>query len=185
MKIIVGLGNPGRRYKNTRHNMGFEVIEEIARRCPVNKEESKYDAIIGHITVNQEKALLVKPLTYMNLSGKAVQPLVKFYKINYEDLLVIYDDMDLELGRVRIRASGSSGGHKGIGSIINCLGVKDFPRIRIGISRPPEGWNVQAWVLSEILPPERKILEESINKAADAAIYWLNNDIVQTMNKFN
>lgn len=185
MKIIVGLGNPGRKYKNTRHNIGYAVVEEIAGRHSVDKEESKYDAIIGHIRVNQEKVLLVKPLTYMNLSGKAVYPLVKFYKLDLNDLLVIYDDMDLETGRIRVRAAGSSGGHKGIGSISGSLGVNDFPRVRIGIGRPPGRWDVQSWVLSEIAPFEQKTLEDSVNKAADAAICWVINGIVQTMNKFN
>ena len=130
MKIIVGLGNPGREYKNTRHNVGYMVLEELARRFPVEKQDSKFDSIIGHIRVQGEKVLLVKPLTFMNLSGRAVQPLARWYKIELQDLMVVFDDMDLPLGVLRIRTSGGSGGHKGMNSIIGRLATTDFPRDR-------------------------------------------------------
>ncbi|NLB88411.1 MAG: aminoacyl-tRNA hydrolase [Syntrophomonadaceae bacterium] len=138
MKIVVGLGNPGKKYSETRHNLGFKVVEELAKRFPIEKEESKYDAIIGHIRIGSEKVLLVKPLTYMNLSGKSVQPLVHFYKLELQDLIVIYDDMDLDLGRLRIRESGGTGGHKGMVSITQRLSTQEFPRIRVGIGRPED-----------------------------------------------
>jgi len=185
MKIIVGLGNPGKKYKNTRHNMGYSVVEKVASRYQIEKEESKYDSIIGHLRIEQEKVLIVKPLTYMNMSGKAVQPLVRFYKVKFSDLLVIYDDVDLEAGRMRIRANGGTGGHKGIASIIESLGTKEFPRIRIGIGRPLGVWEVRDWVLSELNPAEKIITEESIQHASDAAVNWVKNGIVHAMNKYN
>lgn len=185
MKIIIGLGNPGKKYSDTRHNMGFRVIEEFARRHTVEKEEYKYDAIIGHTRFGSEKVLLVKPLTFMNLSGRAVQPLVNFYKIDLSDMLVAYDDMDLDEGRIRIRTSGGSGGHKGIQSIIDLLGNRDFPRIRIGIGRPPQGIAVERWVLSPVDTLQKQACDECFQRAADVLQYWIEHGIVAAMNQYN
>ncbi len=185
MKIIIGLGNPGRKYSDTRHNMGFKVIEEFARRHTIDKEEYKYDSIIGHSRFGSEKVLLVKPLTFMNLSGRAVQPLVNFYKIDLSEIFVAYDDMDLEEGRIRVRASGGSGGHKGIQSIIDLLGNRDFPRIRIGIGRPPQGVAVERWVLSAVDPIQAKTYNECFELAADAVECWIQHGIVTVMNQYN
>ena len=140
MKVIVGLGNPGREYVNTRHNAGFWVIEALAEKHGVRQWKDQFNASIGEIRVGAEKVLLVLPQTFMNLSGDAVQPLLHFYKVDPEDLLVIYDDMDLPVGDVRIRKDGSSGGQKGMTSIITRLNSDKFPRIRMGIGRPPSGW---------------------------------------------
>jgi PTH1 family peptidyl-tRNA hydrolase len=185
MKIIVGLGNPGQKYKNTRHNMGYRVVEEIAGRYRIEKEESKFDAIIGHLRINGERALIVKPLTYMNLSGRAVQPLLRFYKQELSDLIVAYDDMDLEPGRIRLRAAGGSGGHKGMASIIERLGSQEFARVRIGVGRPPQQWTVESWVLSQIEAEEQASMETAVQQAADAVIEWIKTGIVQAMNKYN
>jgi PTH1 family peptidyl-tRNA hydrolase len=184
MKIIVGLGNPGKEYKNTRHNVGYMVLEELAARYPVEKQETKFDAIIGHIRVKGEKVLLVKPLTYMNLSGRSVQPLVHWHKLELVDLMVVYDDMDLPLGALRIRAAGGSGGHNGIKSIIERLATADFARTRIGIGRPDDREAVE-WVLGRFAGGEKEQAEQIIKHAADALEKWITTDIVEAMNAYN
>ncbi|NLJ71823.1 MAG: aminoacyl-tRNA hydrolase [Syntrophomonadaceae bacterium] len=183
MKIVVGLGNPGRKYSGTRHNVGFMVVEELANRYRIEKEVSKYDAIIGHIRIANSQVLLVKPLTYMNLSGNAVRPLVRFYKLNLADLIVVYDDMDLDLGKIRIRTSGGTGGHKGLISITNSLSSPEFPRIRGGIGRPPN--DTIEWVLGRFTPDEKPILDNMITSAADAVECWVRNGIDKAMNEYN
>lgn len=183
MKIIIGLGNPGRKYTDTRHNTGYQVVEELAGRYTIDKEESKFDAIIGHLQIGTEKVLVVKPLTYMNLSGNAVQPLVHWYKLPLSDLMVVYDDMDLPTGLLRIRASGGTGGHKGMVSICQRLSSNDFPRIRVGIGRPAD--ETIDWVLGKFYGEEKQIMQGTIEKAADALEYWIKNGIVATMNKYN
>lgn len=179
----MGLGNPGKRYSETRHNIGFRVINELASRHRVEKEEGRFDAVIGHCRIAAEKVFLMKPLTYMNLSGKAVQPMLRFYKIPLEDLLVIYDDMDLPVAGLRIRGNGGSGGHKGIASIAEMLGSQDFARIRIGIGRPPHG--AVDWVLSAPFGEDRAELDIAVARAADAAEFWVREGLVKTMNQFN
>ncbi|NLX02376.1 MAG: aminoacyl-tRNA hydrolase [Syntrophomonadaceae bacterium] len=183
MKVIVGLGNPGRKYSDTRHNIGFRVLEEIARRSSIEKEESRFDAIIGHIRIGGEKVFLVKPLTYMNLSGKAVQPLMRWFKLDLSDLIVIYDDMDLPPGTLRLRAQGGSGGHKGMASIIERLGSQEFARIRIGIGRPDN--EAIDWVLGKFSPTEQKLMEEVIGQAAAAVECWVKQGIERAMNEYN
>lgn len=185
MKIIVGLGNPGQKYRDTRHNMGYRVIEEIAQRYRMEREECKFDSIIGHLRINGELILIVKPLTYMNLSGRGVQPLLRFYKQDLSQLIVAFDDMDLEPGRIRLRPAGGSGGHKGMASIIEKLGSEDFARLRIGIGRPPQQWTVESWVLSKIRSNEQALMEDSIKIGADALVEWVKAGIVQAMNKYN
>jgi PTH1 family peptidyl-tRNA hydrolase len=184
MKIIIGLGNPGRKYKGSRHNIGFRVVEEVARRFPVEKEESRFDAIIGHIRINGEKVLLVKPLTYMNLSGKAVRPLVNWFKADFQDIIVAYDDMDLATGDLRIREKGGTGGHKGLGSISEWLTSRDFARIRIGIGHPENG-DVLGWVLGRFDPVDEEIINNAVLKAADALETWVKDGIVKAMNTYN
>jgi PTH1 family peptidyl-tRNA hydrolase len=183
MKVIVGLGNPGKKYSGTRHNIGFRVLEELARRHSVDKEESRFDAIIGHIRVGDEKVLLVKPLTYMNLSGRAVQPLMRWFKLGLENLMVIYDDMDLPPGDLRLRMKGGSGGHKGMASIITSLGSQEFSRIRIGIGRPD--YEAVNWVLGKFSAAEEKIMDEVISRAADATECWIKMGIDRAMNEYN
>ena len=183
MKVIVGLGNPGKKYSDPRHNIGFRVLEEIARRSSIEKEESRFDAIIGHIRIGGEKVLLVKPLTYMNLSGKAVQPLMRWFKLDLGDLIVIYDDMDLSPGVLRLRAQGGSGGHKGMASIIDRLGSQEFARIRIGIGRPDN--EAIGWVLGKFSSTEQKLMEEVIDQAAAAVECWVKQGIDRAMNEYN
>lgn len=183
MKVIVGLGNPGKKYSETRHNIGFKVLEEIARRHGVQKEESRFDAVIAHITLNGQKVLLVKPLTYMNLSGKSVQPLLHWYKVALSDFIVVYDDMDLPVGSLRLRAEGGSGGHKGLTSIIERLGSREFSRLKLGIGRP-DGEAID-WVLGTFSPEEKETVQIMINGAADRLEYWVAQGIVKAMNEYN
>jgi peptidyl-tRNA hydrolase, PTH1 family len=184
MKIIVGLGNPGPEYKNTRHNIGYMVLEELASRYPVERQEGKFDALIAHIRVKGEKVLLVKPLTYMNLSGQAVQPLVHWHKLELQDLMVVYDDMDLPLGAMRLRASGGSGGHKGIKSIMERLATPDFARARLGIGRPEDRAAVD-WVLGRFSAGEKEQLEQVVKQAADALEKWIHKGLSEAMNTHN
>lgn len=183
MKIIAGLGNPGRQYSETRHNVGFKVLEELARRYPIEKEQYKFTAIIGHTRIGTDRILLVKPLTYMNLSGRAVAPLVRFYKLPWQNLLVIYDDMDLEPGQIRIKPFGGSGGHRGMNSVMDSLGSKEFPRIRVGIGRPRD--ETVEWVLGTCTGAERQVFEMVIQKAADAVECWVQQGIDKAMNQYN
>lgn len=183
MKVVVGLGNPGPKYKDTRHNVGFLVVEEVARRYTVLKEESRFDAIIGQIQIGREKVFLVKPLTYMNLSGNAVRKLVSYYKVEQKDIIVIYDDMDLPVGQVRIRAQGGTGGHRGMTSLVERLGTRDFARIRIGIGRPPD--EAVDWVLGRFAGEEKVLIDQAVAKAADAVECWLTEGIDKTMNEYN
>ncbi len=183
MKVIVGLGNPGRKYSATRHNVGFKVLEELAGRYVIEKEESRFEAIIGYIRINGQKVLLVKPLTYMNLSGKSVQPLLHWFKLDLGDLMVVYDDMDLDPGCLRLRAAGGSGGHKGMASIIERLGSRDFARMRLGIGRP-EGEAID-WVLGSFDDSEAPIMAETVKKAASAAECWVGYGIEKAMNEYN
>lgn len=183
MKIIVGLGNPGRKYKDTRHNTGYRVVEELASRYNIDKEESKFDAIIGHLRIGSEKVLVVKPLTYMNLSGNAVQPLVNWFKLDLTDLLVVYDDMDLPPGTLRIRSFGGNGGHKGMNSISQRLSSKNFPRVRVGIGRPED--DTIDWVLGKFTGEEKELIESTVEKAADAIECWIKNGIDTAMNRYN
>jgi PTH1 family peptidyl-tRNA hydrolase len=183
MKVIVGLGNPGRKYSGTRHNIGFRALEEVARRHNVEKEESRFDSIIGHIRIDGEKVLLVKPLTYMNLSGKAVQPLMRWFKLDLAELIVVYDDMDLAPGTVRLRAQGGSGGHKGMTSIIACLGSKDFARIRIGIGRPEN--EAVDWVLGKFSTDEQELMNQALDRTGDVLECWVRQGIDRAMNEYN
>lgn len=184
MKIIVGLGNPGPEYKNTRHNIGYMVVEELAARYPVEKQESKFDALIGTVRIKGEKILLVKPLTYMNLSGQAVQPLLHWHKLDLQNLMVVVDDMDLPLGTIRIRAAGGSGGHNGIKSIMERLATPNFARTRLGIGRP-EGRAAVDWVLGRFGAGEKETLEQVVKQAADAMEKWITSGLEETMNTYN
>ncbi|MGS0763200.1 aminoacyl-tRNA hydrolase [Syntrophomonas curvata] len=183
MKVIVGLGNPGRKYSDTRHNIGFRALEELARRHTIEKEESRFDSIIGHMRIDGEKVLLVKPLTYMNLSGKAVQPLMRWFKLDLAELIVVYDDMDLAPGAVRLRAQGGSGGHKGMTSIIERLGSKEFARIRIGIGRPDD--EAIDWVLGKFSTAEQKLIKQALDRTGDALECWVRQGIDRAMNEYN
>ena len=185
MHMIVGLGNPGREYEKSKHNTGFRVIDELASRLSVTVWRNQMDALVAQTMNDGEKILLVKPQTYMNNSGAAVGPLMRWYKLDETDVYVIYDDMDLPVGRLRIRTSGSAGGHNGIKSIIAHLGTEKFKRLRIGIDHPAKQ-KVVDWVLTRFSSDQRTEFDVGMNEAVDAIDDWLeNDDFMKTMNRFN
>ncbi|WP_237225773.1 aminoacyl-tRNA hydrolase [Rubinisphaera sp. JC750] len=185
MKVIVGLGNPGGKYEGTRHNVGFEVLYELARKWQASGVIRAHEAEIAEVHVAGEKTLLVAPQTFMNLSGRSVGSLMKFYKVDLEDLLVISDDLNLPCGQLRLRASGSSGGQKGIRDIIAHLGTEDFPRLRVGIGRPPGRMDVSTFVLKRFLAEERETMDLTVRDAVDAVEMWLREGVTAAMNKVN
>jgi peptidyl-tRNA hydrolase, PTH1 family len=183
MFLIAGLGNIGREYQNTRHNVGFAMLELLSKRynIPVNRE--KYKGAYGEGFICGEKVVLLKPYTYMNLSGESIREAVDFYKLDTEKIIVIYDDVSLELGRLRIRQSGSSGGHNGIKSIIAHVGTEIFPRIKIGIGQPE--YDIVNHVLGKFSKEDKKILEDVLDVAADALEIIIKQGINEAMNKYN
>lgn len=186
MKIIVGLGNPGRRYEATAHNLGFRVVDVLARRWGVSLQENKrVKAETGEGTLAGKAAFLVKPLTFMNLSGQAVAPLTRQRELGEDDLLVVTDDVNLPIGRLRIRPRGSHGGHNGLRSIIEQLGHDAFARLRIGIRPSWEVDNLVEFVLSRFPPLEQNQLGEMIDLAADAVEYWVREGAAATAEKYN
>ncbi|HDR8243225.1 TPA: aminoacyl-tRNA hydrolase [Bacillus cereus] len=185
MKLIVGLGNPGREYELTRHNIGFMAIDELAKRWNISLNEQKFKGVFGAGFVNGEKVILLKPLTYMNLSGESIRLLMDYYKIDVEDFVVMYDDLDIPVGKLRLRMKGSAGGHNGVKSMISHLGTQEFQRIRMGIDRPKNGMKVVDYVLGRFTSEEIPDVNHSIEKAADACEEWLNKPFLQIMNTFN
>jgi len=192
MKLIVGLGNPGRGYANNRHNVGFVCLNHFARTQGIRFDKKQGKARIGTGEVAGSKVVLAKPQTYVNLSGQSVSRLIKKFNINPSDLIVIHDDLDLPLGKIRIRQGSSSGGHKGIDSIISSLGSQDFTRLRVGIGRPTtEGFaetsetDIVAYVLSNFTPDERQIIAQVIPKVSEAICCLLAEGLVSAMNKYN
>lgn len=185
MKLVIGLGNPGEKYKETRHNVGFMVIDQLAEKWQISLNETKFQAIFGSTQVNGEKVYLLKPLTYMNLSGEAVRPFIDYFKININDLVVIYDDLDLPVGKIRLRLKGGHGGHNGIKSLIAHLGTNEFKRIRIGIDRPQSSERVVDYVLGKFRESDQIPLKNAIDKAQEACHYWLTHDFIDVMNKYN
>lgn len=187
MKLIAGLGNPGKEYAETRHNSGYMAIDRLARKAGVSITTEKWNALTAVCRIEGQTVLLMKPLTYMNNSGSAVSQAVSFYKIEPEDILILHDDMDLPTGSVRIRKKGSSGGQKGMKSILQCLGTDDIARIRIGVGHSRHGEHdlVPDWVLSPIPKAERQIFEEAIDDAAEAAYAWVYDDMNNVMSKYN
>ena len=186
MKIIVGLGNPGSKYKDTRHNIGFDVIAELAKRHLTDRPKAQFDSEVAEIRIGAEKCLLISPLTYMNLSGKAVQAAVGFYKVSVQDdLMVICDDLNLAPGRIRVRARGSAGGQNGIKDIINRLGSPDFARLRVGIGKPPPRWDAADYVLGKFDSDERTLIDEAIATSANAVEAWVSEGVQHVMNRFN
>jgi len=182
MKAIVGLGNPGREYAGTRHNIGFEVIDEVARRWNVRLRPWKSAADLAVVT--GRSAVLVEPQTFMNLSGDAVGRVAAFHKLEPADVLVVVDEVQLPLGRIRLRRSGSSGGHNGLQSIIHHIGT-EFPRLRIGVGRGDPKWDLADHVLSRFGREEREAVVEAVNKAADAVETFVDEGIEAAMNRFN
>ena len=185
MYLIVGLGNPEDKYSNTRHNMGFDVINELSKECDIKVSKSKFDAFYGMGEINSKKVILVKPQTYMNLSGESIVKFKKFYKISNKNIIVVYDDIDLKLGDIRLKAKGSSGSHNGMKSVIENLNTQDFIRVRVGIGAPEHKDDMINYVIGQIPKREREILDQSILKAKDSIIEILENGIDIAMNKFN
>lgn len=185
MKVIVGLGNPGSEYAKTKHNVGFMFIDAMAEKLGVSEWRDKFEAKIAETRIGSEKVLLVKPMTYMNESGQAVGPIMNFYKLLPEDLIVVHDDMDIPAGTIRIRKKGSAGGHNGIKSILAHVGDEHFARVRIGIGRPLTGWMVVNHVLAPFSNEDAPKIAEAIKYLEPAVECIINDDVDMAMNKFN
>ena len=186
MFIIVGLGNPERKYDGTRHNIGFSAITVIADKYNISMDIMKHKAVCGKGYIEGQKVILAMPQTYMNLSGESVRELVDYYKIDPEsELIVIYDDINLAPGRLRIREKGSAGGHNGIKNIISHLGTQVFPRIRIGVGEKPKGWDLADYVLGRFAKDEESVIREALDNAAEACGIIVDDEIRTAMNKFN
>jgi PTH1 family peptidyl-tRNA hydrolase len=186
MKVIVGLGNPGKQYEETRHNAGFMVIEHLAKAWGAEaRHEPKFEALVAEAHHAGQKILLVEPLTFMNLSGRSIQKILQFYKLTADDLLVIYDDFALPLGSIRIRIQGSAGGHNGISSTIQSLGTPIFARIRVGVGPLPPRWSTKDFVLSRFGSDEREALDQGLNDAVIAVETAMSKGYSEAMNRFN
>ncbi len=184
--LIVGLGNPGDKYENTRHNVGFRALDELANQAKVPVQKLKHKALTNTCTVGGVRVLLMKPITFMNLSGEAVGDAARFYKIPPEHVLVISDDTSLPVGKMRIRKSGSAGGHNGLKSIIQHLGCDQFPRIKIGVGEKPHpDYDLADWVLGKFQGEDKKLIDEMVQKAAKAVEYYIKDGPEKAMSKFN
>lgn len=185
MYIIAGLGNPTKEYDKTRHNAGFSVIDVLADRMRIEVSEKKHKALCGRGVLEGQKVVLAKPQTFMNLSGESLRAMMDFYKVAPQDVIVIYDDVSLEPGQLRIRTKGSAGGHNGIKSIIAHLGTQEFPRIKVGVGAKPHGMDLADYVLSRFSKGEQELMEESFREAAAAAVMMVSDGMEVAMNHFN
>ena len=186
MFIIAGLGNPDEKYQGTRHNVGFDVVDRLAEKYQIAVDTKKHRALIGKGVIEGQKVLLVKPQTYMNLSGESIRSIVEYYKIDpEEELLVIYDDISLEVGQLRIRRKGSAGGHNGIKNIIANLGSSVFPRIKVGVGEKPPKWDLADYVLGHFSKDDRAKMQEGYTRAMHAAEMLVAGDVEQAMNEYN
>jgi PTH1 family peptidyl-tRNA hydrolase len=184
--IIVGLGNPGSKYWNTRHNVGYAALDALAERLHTKVDRVKFQGLLGQGTIEGNKVVLLKPTTYMNLSGQSVQAAARFYKVPPEHIIVLSDDISLEPGRLRVRKSGSAGGHNGLKSIISCIGSQEFPRIKIGVgAKPHPDYDLADWVLGTFPLAEREAMDEVYKRAAEAAITLVTKGPEAAANKFN
>jgi PTH1 family peptidyl-tRNA hydrolase len=184
MKLIVGLGNPGKKYEGTRHNMGFMAIDLLSDQAQIDVDKEVFHGLMGRGKIYDEDVILFKPTTFMNLSGTAVQEVVHYFKIALEDIVVIYDDMAIPIGSIRLRKEGSSGGHKGMQNIIDCLSSDQIKRIRVGIGEPGE-WDTIDYVLSKPLKDDMPLIEEAIANAVRGVKEYLKSDFDRAMNKYN
>lgn len=185
MYLIVGLGNPEQEYSGTRHNMGFDTINKICQKYKINICKKKFNGIYEKCNIEGNEIVLLKPQTYMNLSGICVQEFMKFYKISAENVIIIYDDMDIESGEIKVRKKGHAGGHNGMKSIIEHLGTIEFPRIRVGIGKPHENEDKIKYVIGKLTNKAKEELEEGTTKAASAVIEILKNGLDKAMNQYN
>ena len=183
--LLVGLGNPGREYKDNRHNIGFMLIDRLCEKWGVRMSRMQNKALVASTNQGGRKILLAKPQTFMNLSGQAVAPLLKFYKVPLENLLVAHDDLDISFGTLRIRPGGGPGGQKGVGSIIQLLGTQQFPRLRLGIGRPPGQMDAAAYVLQDFGTGDQEVLKMVLDRAADAAVMFVEKGLNPAMNLYN
>lgn len=185
MKLIVGLGNPGAQYKDTRHNVGFEVAAVLAKKFASGTPRAKFQGEIVEAAIAAERVLLLTPLTFMNLSGASVLATRDFYKIETQDTLIVCDDFNLPLGKLRLRPKGSAGGQKGLEDILRRLGTEEIPRLRLGIGPPPPGRDVAGYVLSRFAKDEQPIVADTVKKAVEAAAAWVELGLEAAMNKYN
>ena len=186
MFVIAGLGNPDRKYENTRHNVGFDFIDALGAKYNISIKEKKHKALVGSGYIEGVKVLLVKPQTYMNLSGESLREIMDFYKIDpEEEMLIVFDDISLAPGNIRIRKKGSAGGHNGIKSIIAHTGTQNFTRIKIGVGEKPAGWDLADYVLGHFPEEDRKLVDDAISDAIIGAGYIVQQDIDRAMNEFN
>ncbi len=185
MYLIAGLGNPTKEYDKTRHNVGFSVIDVLADRYRIDVSEKKHKALCGRGVIEGQKVLLLKPQTFMNLSGESIRAAADYYKIEPEEMIVIYDDISLDPGQLRIRLKGSAGGHNGIKNIIANLGTQDFPRIKVGVGAKPPRMDLADYVLSRFGAGEQKLMEEAFGEAAEAAVMMMTDGAERAMNHFN
>lgn len=185
MYLIVGLGNPGKQYAHTRHNVGFDVLEKLGAKMGVSITRSKCKALVGEGFVAGQKVVLALPQTFMNLSGEAVQELAHWYRVEPEHLMIVYDDVDLAPGFIRIRKNGSAGTHNGMRSIIGCLGYENFPRLRVGVGQKREGYELADWVLGHYIGEEADAADKAFDLAAEALLDYIQNGIESAMCKFN
>jgi len=185
MKLVVGLGNPGRRYEGTRHNLGYVALAELARRLDAGPAKTKFHGELAEGQLAGQKVLLLSPLTYMNRSGMSVRAARDFYGLANEDLLTICDDLSLPVGKIRLRSAGSSGGQKGLQDIIENLQSEGFARLRIGIGDPPPGWDAADYVLARFTNEQLPDIERAVSQAADAVMDWVRQGIAYCMNRYN
>ena len=186
MYAVFGLGNPDKEYDKTRHNIGFDVIDELARQMGVEVKTKRHKALCGIGNIGGEKVILVKPQTYMNLSGESVRAVMDFYKLDPEsEMLIIFDDISLAPGNIRVRKKGSAGGHNGIKSIISSVGTSNFMRIKVGVGEKPQGWDLADHVLGRFSGEDRARVEEAIRDAEDAAVLMIQGEADKAMNDFN
>lgn len=186
MLAIIGLGNPGEKYRHSRHNAGFDVMDILSAKLDVPIKKLKFQATYGEAIIGGQKVVLIKPQTFMNLSGLTVSEAMAWYKLAPEEVLLIVDDIDLPLGQVRLRSKGGPGTHNGLRHIVQCIGTGDFPRVRIGMGAPPPAWDLADWVLSSFSTPEdRATAYQAYLTAADAALCWAEHGINTAMNRFN
>ena len=184
--VLVCLGNPGDQYENTRHNVGFMVADELAERANAPIQKLKFKALTNTLTISGQKVLVMKPVTYMNLSGEAARPAADFYKIPADHVLVVSDDTALPIGKLRIRKGGSAGGHNGLKSLIQHLGTDQFPRVRVGVGEKPHAdYDMADWVLGKFVGEDKKAIDAAVKKAADAIECILKDGLDKGMNKFN
>ena len=185
MKLIVGLGNPGAEYDNTRHNIGFDVIDELSRKHNIPVRSMEKHGLVGKGMIGSDKVMLVKPQTFMNISGVCVAGLVDYYSLDMEDVIIIYDDVTLDIGKIRLRPHGSAGGHNGIKNIIAQLGTQNFQRIKVGVGEKPKGWDLADYVLGHFSKEDRGLVDDALKRAAGAVELMVQGEVDQAMNQFN